>query len=332
MLRAIGGCLALLACSGAPDVVARTHDDYDPTRPPHVLTLSGDILAHDPSIIETDGRVFLFYTASGIGTKTSDDLVNYREGPSVFSERPSWIAERVPDVGDLWSPDISYFDGSYHLYYAASTFGSDRSCIGLATSPSLGAAALWQDRGAVICSNVNGSVDDFNAIDPELVLDQAGKPHLAFGSFNSGLELVALDDSGLHTVGTPVSIAARPENDNAVQAASIWKRGAYYYLFSSFDLCCAGANSTHRLMVGRSSALNGPYVDRNGVALLEGGGTLVLESGERWRGPGSNTIFYRDGRAYNVYHAYDADDDGKAKLRIAELTWDPMGWPLSGGP
>ena len=85
-------------------------------------------------------------------------------------------------------------------------------------------------------------------------------------------------------------------------------------------------------MVGRAASVQGPYVDRGGTALLAGGGTLLLESNERWRGPGSNAVIAREGKTYNVYHAYDADDAGKAKLRIAELVWDEAGWPVSGGP
>ncbi|MFZ5895369.1 MAG: arabinan endo-1,5-alpha-L-arabinosidase [Myxococcota bacterium] len=331
MRAALGCLLGLLGCSGAPDVVARVHDDYDPNRPPTTLALSGDLFAHDPSVIEANGKVYLFYTGAGIRTKVSDDFVSYRAGPSVFDANPAWIAERVPDATDLWSPDIAYFGGEYHLYYAASTFASRRSCIGHATSSSLGERIAFRDRGPVICSNTGTTADDFNAIDPNLILD-GDKPYLAFGSFSGGLKLVALDAAGERPVGELIPIAARSSDNPAVQAAYVSARAGYYYLFSSFDLCCDGANSSHRLMVGRSSALAGPYVDRAGKALLDGGGSLVLESNERWRGPGSNSVLYRAGKAYNVYHAYDADNDGAATLRIGELAWDAVGWPISGGP
>jgi beta-xylosidase len=33
----------------------------------------------------------------------------------------------------------------------------------------------------------------------------------------------------------------------------IVKRGNYYYQYVSFDLCCRGAASTYRVMVGRST-------------------------------------------------------------------------------
>jgi arabinan endo-1,5-alpha-L-arabinosidase len=324
-------CIFVMGCSGSPDIVARTHDDYDPRHPPVTLELSGDLLAHDPTVIEANGQLFVFYTGSGIPSKVSDDLVNYREGPAVFAENPAWVAELVPGASDLWSPAVAYFAGSYHLYYAASTFASARSCIGHATSQSLGPAASWTDQGPLLCSNTSDEVDDFNAIDPDVILDPSGVPYLAFGSFDSGLKLVSLDASGASLSGELMPIAARP-NGGAVQAATLSERGGYYYLFSSFDLCCAGVDSTHRLMVGRSTSLAGPYRDRSGRALLEGGGTLVLESGERWRGPGSNSVLYHHGQPYNIYHAYDAEQEGQATLRIAELAWDSAAGPSRAGP
>ena len=34
-------------------------------------------------------------------------------------------------------PEVARFDGEWHLYYSVSTFGSNRSCIGLATNATL---------------------------------------------------------------------------------------------------------------------------------------------------------------------------------------------------
>jgi arabinan endo-1,5-alpha-L-arabinosidase len=42
-------------------------------------------------------------------------------------------------------------------------------------------------------------------------------------------------------------------------------------------------------------------------------------------------VFWQQ-RAYNVYHAYDADQNGASTLRVSELAWDKDGWPVSGGP
>ncbi|MGC4062398.1 MAG: family 43 glycosylhydrolase [Aquabacterium sp.] len=192
----------VLGCSGSPDIVARAHDDFDPNHPPVTLALSGDLLVHDPSVIEAAGVSYLFSSGDGIVSKTSTDFLAWQAAPRVFTENPSWIAEKVPGASALWSPDIAYFDGSFHIYYAASTFGSARSCIGHATSAKLGAEASWVNRGAVVCSNVGDVVEPFNAIDPDVFLDHDGAPYLAFGSFDSGLKLVALDPTGSTTSGS----------------------------------------------------------------------------------------------------------------------------------
>lgn len=66
--------------------------------------------------------------------------------------------------------------------------------------------------------------------------------------------------------------------------------------------------------------------------MLNGGGTVVLASDNRWKGPGSNMVLTDGNSRYNVYHAYDANSNGQATLRIAELAFDNTGWPVSAGP
>ena len=306
---------------------------YDAQNPPEALTLSGNLGTHDPVVIEADGRFYLFSTGNNLGAKTSTDLTSWQAAPEVFSSmtRPAWIADEVPGASNLWAPDISYFGGSYHLYYSASTFGSNHSCIGHLTRAALDAGS-WTDRGSVICSNAGAADDDWNAIDPNVVVDREGKAWLAFGSFWGGLKLIPLDANGAR-VGTSLqAIAARPNNGGALEAPYIVRRCGYYYLFSSFDRCCDGVNSTYNIRVGRSTSVSGPYSDKNGTALMQGGGTPVLSGGTRWKGPGHNAVIFSGNAAYNVYHSYDANNGGDPFLRISEIAWDSDGWPISGGP
>ncbi|WP_437627918.1 arabinan endo-1,5-alpha-L-arabinosidase [Sorangium sp. So ce1151] len=295
---------------------------------PVALALSGDIQGvHDPSIVREGEQYHVFSTGPGIAIRTSADLVHWSLAGAVFSATPEWVASAVGDVDALWAPDISYWGGLYHLYYAASFFGTNRSCIGHATRDSLQAPeSRWLDHGAVVCSEGT----DYNAIDPNVVIDERGTPWLVFGSFWSGLKLMQLTLAGAPVAGTLTSIASRPST--AIEAPFIVRRGEHYYLFASFDTCCTGASSTYKIMVGRSQALAGPYVDRLGNRMLDGGGSRVLTSSARWRGPGSNGLLRAGESWYNIYHSYDADADGMSVLRIAELSWDTGGWPESGGP
>jgi arabinan endo-1,5-alpha-L-arabinosidase len=109
------------------------------------------------------------------------------------------------------------------------------------------------------------------------------------------------------------------------------RRCGYYYLFVSFDKCCDGANSTYNIRVGRSESVLGPYVDKAGKRMLDGGGTELVKSGGSWRGPGHSAVIFSGTKAYNVFHAYRSDN-GASQLRVAEIAWDSDGWPVSAGP
>lgn len=293
---------------------------------PKLLNESGNLSTHDPAVLGDGGVFYLFQTGRGLPTKTSNDLLSWQSGGAVFSQYPAWIADAVPGVADLWAPDISKFGGSYHLYYAASTFGSRRSCIGHATRASL-TTGSWSDHGSVVCTTTS---DDFNAIDPNVAIDDDGTPWLAFGSFWGGIKLIQLDSTGAR-VGTKIeSIAARPKAGGALEGPFIVRACGYFYLFVSFDHCC-DSPWNYNIRVGRSKAINGPYVDRDGVAMLQGGGSLLVQGSASVTAPGHNAVVFRDGAAYNIYHALNANHQAAA-LRVAELAWDDQDWPVSGGP
>jgi len=80
-------------------------------------------------------------------------------------------------------------------------------------------------------------------------------------------------------------------------------------------------------MVGRATSITGPYSDQDGKLMGLGGGHLVLEGNERYRGPGGQSV-YLDGDIYRlVYHAYDTSAGGIPQLQIRDLVWMRDGWP-----
>jgi len=160
--------------------------------------LVGALDAHDPSALFDGDTLWIVSGGAAVLVRTTTDLASVEEVARIFDEPPSWVLDAVPDVEGIWSPELAYFGGSYHLYYAVSTIGSNRSCIGHATKTNLASTAPWLDHGPVICSNMDGSVDDWNAIDPNVVVDAAGAPWLSFGSFWGGLQLIPLTSSGVH--------------------------------------------------------------------------------------------------------------------------------------
>ncbi|SFR03586.1 arabinan endo-1,5-alpha-L-arabinosidase [Lentzea waywayandensis] len=284
--------------------------------------VTGDVAVHDPTVVKRpNGSYLVAHTGANIALKTSTDRIAFRNAGSVFPGGASWTTPYTGGGNNLWAPDLSYRDGRYWLYYSASTFGSNRSAIFLATSPS-GDSGTWTHRGLVVETRTS---DNFNAIDPDLVVDGQGRWWLSFGSFWSGIKMVALTPStGLRSDSVVRSIAGR--NGGAIEAPNIVERSAYYYLFVSFDLCCRGASSTYRVMVGRSTSVTGPYVARDGTALNSGGGTEILAGQGSVHGPGHQDVLADAGGDVLVYHYYT--DTGASRLGINLLAYDSAGWPV----
>jgi arabinan endo-1,5-alpha-L-arabinosidase len=285
--------------------------------------ISGDTFIHDPTVVKTPSGTYLAaYTGDYVQLKTSTDRTVWTNAGAVFPNGASWTTTYTKGDKNLWAPDISYHNGKYYLYYSASTFGSTRSAIFLATSTT-GASGSWTHQGLVIESYDNS---DFNAIDPNLIVDASGNWWLSFGSFWSGLKMISLDkNTGLRSGSTFLSIAARPNNGGAIEAPYITRNGSYYYLWVSFDYCCKGAASTYRIMVGRSTSVTGPYVDKNGVQMTAGGGTQMMSSHGSIHGPGHCAVFTDVDGDVLVYHYYN--DAGVAQLGINLIRYD-NGWPV----
>lgn len=312
------------------------------------------ISVHDPVMIRQNGVYYIFATGQGIAVWSSTDMTNWNREKPVFDAPPAWAVEAIPTFkGHIWAPDISFYHGQYFLYYSVSAFGKNTSCIGVATNETLDPRDpkfKWHDHGKVIQS-IPG-VTNWNAIDPNLVTDDEGKPYLAFGSFWEGLKLVRLADDRLQlaeSVRKLPTLASRmkdpgapnlpaPEGNpidaggNAIEAPFIFKHGGDYFLFASIDYCCRGPKSTYKMIVGRSKMLAGPYVDQAGISMAHGGGTLLLAGDANWYGVGHCAVCEFDGSDYVIFHGYDASDGGRAKLRIERLAWNAAGWPSVAQP
>lgn len=291
---------------------------------------------HDPAIAEDHGHFYVFATGGArpgqLPVRCSPNLKNWTRCGAVFPAGiPAWIAAISPATPDLWAPDVSFFDGLFHLYYVFSIIGKQTSGIALVTSPTLDpATAVWTDHGLVLQTSER---DDFNAIDPNLILDEHGDPWLVFGSFWSGIKLRRIDRAtGLLDPHEKkqYSLAARAEG-TAIEAPFLFHHDGFYYLFVSWDLCCRGAASTYRTMVGRSEKITGPYKDRNGKKMIDGGGTAVLTATPTWAGPGGASLLHVDDgdspRDVIAFHAYSTAT-GRPSLRISTITWQD-GWPTA---
>ncbi|WSQ08766.1 arabinan endo-1,5-alpha-L-arabinosidase [Streptomyces sp. NBC_01231] len=292
---------------------------------PNPGRVTGDVVVHDPTMIRnSSGRYLLYGTGGGLGYKTSTDRINFTNGGDAFGSKPGWWSSYASEA---WAPDISYQGGKYLMYYAVSTFGSNKSAIGLATS-STGLPGSWSDQGTVYTSTTSS---DYNAIDPNLFVNDDGKWWLSFGSWWTGIKMIQINPATgkqLSSNTTRYSLASRPTGTKAVEAPYIVKRNGSYYLFASYDTCCAGTSSTYKVKVGRASSVTGPYRDKNGVAMTNNGGTPVLESHGSVIGPGGQSIMNDADGDLIVYHYYDGNANGTPKLGINLLNWS-SGWPVA---
>jgi arabinan endo-1,5-alpha-L-arabinosidase len=310
---------------------AQAEEDYDPTA---LESLRAGM--PDPAIIEAhDGSGFyVFSTGHGVKVFHSLDLKSWKRIGQVFQQHvPPWAEKAVPGCDGIWAPDIQYFNGRYHLYYSVSTFGSQRSVIGLATTRSLNPQSpkyKWTDRGLVLESLQDKN--DFNAIDPAVLADIDGKAFLYWGSYWTGLKGIEIDiNTGkpFDKAQTYKSIAKRTANSNPpnIEAPYVIRHGDFYYLMASWDFCCAGVDSSYKVVVGRSEHPLGPFRDQTGRDMNDGGGDVVLASGVRWRGPGHNSFLQTKKGDFIVHHVYDSTDVSKGRiLQVRPVRWNNQGW------
>lgn len=316
---------------------------------PEMLELKGDLRVHDPVMIRQGDTFYVFSTGGRrrgdiIPIRCSKDLYNWEYLGAVFDQMPEWAIQEIPGTRGIWAPDISYFNGKYHIYYSVSTFGKNNSAIGLVTNTTLDPNSPdyeWEDHGMVIRSTTGKT--NWNAIDGNLILEGKDKAWLCWGSFWGGIKMRRIDrstgklsekDTKLYSIATrPRSSEHQtPPSTGAIEAPFIIKRGKYWYHLVSFDFCCRGAKSTYKIMVGRSKKVTGPYVDKEGRLMTEGGGTLLLDAteGGRWVGPGHCAVLQDVSGDYLVFHAYDGQSQrSRSELKISTMVWE-NGWPRAG--
>jgi arabinan endo-1,5-alpha-L-arabinosidase len=308
--------------------------------------------AHDPTVVrDDDGTYYMFSTDSvansedipaGVHIRTSPDLVAWQYTGTAFDGVPGPTAEWSGARG-LWAPEVVRWpDGHWHMYYSASTFGSNTSAIGLAVAPS--PAGPWEDRGIVVATRAGEHTQ--NAIDAAVAWDADGAPWLTYGSFFSGIYTLPLDRiSGepLVTGDLGTLIARRhPSVDGAVEGAFVLYRAEEhrFVLFTSYD----SLFSTYNIRVAVADHITGPYRDFRGNSLTDldappsSTGTKVLGSyqfdgGTGWLAPGHNSVFTQGGPGgapeyFVVHHVRFATDPSQHVVQLRRLFFNAAGWPV----
>ncbi|KAL2855372.1 glycosyl hydrolase [Aspergillus pseudoustus] len=298
---------------------------------------SGTCNIHDPALIrrESDGTYFRFSTGNCISYASASSI----EGPwtAIGSVLPDGSSIDLDGNDDLWAPDINNVDGTYYLYYAVSTFGSQDSAIGVATSSSMD-LNTWTDLGSTGVRS--SSSKNYNAIDGNLFYDSSSSSYLmSFGSFWGDIYQVAMKNPPKATASgsSSYNIAYEPDGTHAVEGAYLYQYGSYYYLFYSAGICCGydtsmpASGEEYKIKVCRSTVATGGFVDADGVACTDGGGTIVLESHDTVYGPGGQGVFTDPTLGPVLYYHYVDTTVGYADSQKL-FGWNVIdfssGWPV----
>jgi arabinan endo-1,5-alpha-L-arabinosidase len=313
--------LSLALVLGVAGLLTRTVDALD-----------GQIGVHDPStVVESAGKFYVYSTGTGLPISVSDDGWTWRRAGTLMQAlsggRPG------PDViarggNNTWAPDVIHVGDKYFVYYAAPGT-QPKAAVGLLVGQTLdpdSADYKWEDGGPIVWSD---GVEDSNAIDPGVFLDPTNRTlWLTYGSYFGYIRLVELDPrtgKRLHPEMKPVDIAVNSE------ASDMIYRDGWYYLLVTHGSCCAGANSSYNIRMGRSRKVSGPFVDNMGIDMLEGGGKLFVGSSGRHIGPGHfGLLDLGDGvQKFSCHYEADLDRGGSSVLDIRPLLWRD-GWPVAG--
>ena len=235
---------------------------------------------HDPStVIQADGKFYVYGTGNGLPAFVSDDGWTWRRAGQVMQAVPG--GRPGPEVlakggNNTWAPDIIRSGDRYFLYYSAPGT-QPKSAIGLLVGKTLDPASpdyKWEDAGPVVWSD---GVEDCNAIDPGVFRDPTnGTLWLTYGSYFGYIRLVAARSEDRQAAPSserkPVNVAINSE------ASIMIFRDGWYYLLVTHGSCCAGANSSYNIRMGRARKVTGPFLDNMGIDMLQGGGKLFAGS------------------------------------------------------
>lgn len=330
---------------------------------------------HDPTIVvDDDGTYWLFSTDArydgrvrgGVQVRRSTDLVTWDFHGWAFDQVPGPAAAWSGAEG-LWAPDVVRVETPagprWRMYYSASTFGSRRSAIGLATAPH--PAGPWTDQGIVVASEHAEPPEGLaqpNAIDANLVTEPDGTQWLVYGSFFGGIHVLPVDPAtglvpdgpaagALHTApGTLLARRPRSADNGAVEGAFVLPRpGGGWALIVSYDSLAA----SYHVRAAVGDAVTGPFRDRTGHLMTDDGpgvdpwsvGVPIL-AGHRLTGgpgvlaPGHASVLTEEVTAPSgapsgtvtrqllVHHVRDADAPTEHRLQVRRLVWTHDGWPL----
>jgi len=306
---------------------------------------------HDPSIIKNGDTYYCYSTdvafgadiKPGIQIRKSTDLIEWTFVGWVFDQLPangsSFIKNNNGEpFNALWAPYIMKVGNEYRLYYSLSSAVPRLSVIGLATSAT--PTGPWTERGLVVTSKADNTVQT-NAIDPTVIVDQAGNHRMYYGSAWDGIYTLPLNpatglalnsgDKGVRVAQrgfTGSSINGNIEGPEIIYNAEFNK----YYLFIAYDWL----QTKYNVRVGRSDTPEGPFKDFNGNDMNNpiDHSPMILapykfDGHSGWQGVAHCSVFKDDANQYYMAHqGRPGENSYYMDLHVRKMHWTQDGWPI----
>ncbi|WP_224995358.1 arabinan endo-1,5-alpha-L-arabinosidase [Cesiribacter sp. SM1] len=306
---------------------------------------------HDPAIIK-DGDYYYCYSTDasygnvigpGIQMRRSKDLVNWQFLGLAFNGLPVKGASFISSKGgtafnSLWAPYVIKVGSEYRLYYSLSSPTPRLSVIGLATSSN--PWGPWVEKDLVVTSLADNSRQT-NAIDPSVIIDQAGNHWFYYGSAWDGIYALQLDPAtgfALRAGDKGTRVAQRgftngQPNGNIEGPEIIYNpEQQKYYLFIAYDWL----ETKYNVRVGRSDSPTGPFYDFHGHDMNEERDDLpMILAPYQFNGhPGyqgvSHPGVFQDGQGqyYIATQARPTNGVYFMTMHIRQMYWTADGWPV----
>ena len=306
---------------------------------------------HDPVILQENGTYYMYSTGiigHGVELRTSTDMVSWNYVSSFATQHDDELktSEVMAATGNgmtnIWAPDVVKVGDEYWMFYSCSASGSRNSCIALAKASNPQGPFTYD---GIVIQTSNSTASNMNAIDACIEYDQEGRMWMAYGSFFGGIRVVELNaTTGYRKSQTDEGtlIASRPYSiDNgSLEGPIIRYHDGYYYLFVSYDNLFGverGGGGSYHVRVGRSTTINGTYVDQDGVSMIQAAETTgykltanyKFNNATGWWAVGHCDIFEdTNGKWQYVSHARVNGNQNAPYSYIHQLLWNKDGWPI----
>lgn len=345
-----GGSVDTTGSTRPPFNISLIKDTYHDVAPLHYSNQWGPYNTHDPSIVK-EGEYFYSYSTdaaygvaapAGIQVRRSKDLIEWQFVGWAFNGLPTMGADFIKSNGgtpfnSLWAPYVMKVGSEFRLYYSLSSPTPRLSVIGLATSAS--PTGPWKEKGLVVTSIANNSVQT-NAIDPTVIVDQAGNHWFYYGSAWDGIYILKLNPAtGLAAMSgdkgkriaqrgfTGDKINGNIEGPEIIYNSELNK----YYMFISYDWL----ETKYNVRVGRADSPEGPFYDFHGNDLNgeQDNGPMILapyqfagHSG--WQGVSHPAVFKEGDTYYMAHQGRPGVDKYFMVMHVRKIFWTEDGWPV----